>query len=493
MQPESANLNQGVPQQIPTQPPASPPPPVDQGAVYTGGSSKKKIFIIIAAVVGFIIVVLLVAFFLRPKPTEGEAELTYWGLWEDQVVFNEIIQDFQRQNPNITVKYEKIDPKNVPGGYINFVKTRINNNSGPDIFRFHNSWVSQLTPVLAPLPSDVVKAINFEEYYYPGISEDMQSSGAYYGIPVGYDTLVMFVNESILDAAGYSVPKDWMTFIDTVRAVTVIDEQTGEIKTSGTALGTYDNVAHSADVLSLLSVQNGVNIAALAGMSGETAEEQAQLQAAAKEKMRGVLDFYTCFAVENDICVPVWNNSLSNSKLAFVEGKVAFYFGYAWDMLEIDKANAELNYSVHPVPYLQATGPGAYALASYWAEGVSVKSPAQSQAFTFLQFLSQKENMEKLFKAQASQRGIGVPYPRADMAPLLTSNPVLAPVVAQGPRAKSSLFYSDTYGGGNMETVDRLLGNAVRSVQSGEKSSASAVDTLAAGLQQVFNPTTNEN
>jgi ABC-type glycerol-3-phosphate transport system substrate-binding protein len=298
----------------------------------------------------------------------------------------------------------------------------------------------------------------------------------------------MFVNEDILEAAGYSIPKDWASFIDVARAITVSDQVTEEIVTSGTAMGTYDNVAHSADILSLLSAQNGVDAYALAGMRGNSEEETIQLQEVAKQKMVGVLDFYTCFAVKNDICAPVWNNSLKNSKLAFVEGKLAFYFGYAWDMLEISNANPQLKYSVQKVPYLESTGQGSSTLASYWVEGVSVKSDAQEASFTFLTFLSKKENLEKLFKAQSSQRSIGVPYPRSDMAPMLASNPALAPVVAQGPNAKSSIFYSDTFGGSTIELIDRHLGNAVRAVQSGDMSSQSAVDTLAAGLYQAFNP-----
>jgi ABC-type glycerol-3-phosphate transport system substrate-binding protein len=143
---------------------------------------------------------------------------------------------------------------------------------------------------------------------------------------------------------------------------------------------------------------------------------------------------------------------------------------------------------VHPVPRLSPTGVGAATLAGYWAEGVSIKSKAQTQSFEFLRFISTRENMEKLFKAQSSQRSIGVAYPRTDMASLLNSNQYLAPVVAQAPEARSSIFYSETYGGGNTEAIDRLLGNAVRSVQSKDKSSESAVDTLADGLESIFKP-----
>lgn len=489
MQPETANLNPGIPQPV-TAPAGVPPtpPPVDPGAIYGGGSSKKKLIGIIVGVVLLIVVALVAFFALRPDPKPTEAEITYWGVWEDEAVFKELIQEFEEQNPHITVKYEKPDVKNVPGGYIAFVKSRMNAGTGPDIFRFHNSWISFLANDLAPLPSSITDELDIEKNYFPVINSDMESGGAYYGIPIGYDSLVMYVNDEIVQAGGYTVTQDWLTFMDVARALTVTDPQTGEIKTSGSSLGTYDNVAHAADIISMLAVQSGVDFGALAGVAGSTPEEASQKQAVAKEKMTEVLDFYTCFAVNNDICSPIWNNDLPNSKLAFVEGKVAFYFGYSWDMLEINHANPNLKYSVHPVPRLTATGQGAATLAGYWAEGVSIKSKAQPQAFEFLYFLSKKENMEKLFKAQASQRKIGVAYPRSDMASLLTSNASLAPVVAQAPYAKSSLFYSETYAGGQIETLDGFLGNAVRSVQSGEQSPESAVETLIKGLESIYKP-----
>lgn len=502
MQPETTNLNPGVTEQVTPPPQAVPPiqpppaqPPVDSGAVYGGGmGSKKKIIGIIAGIIGVLLLTIILFFAFFRKSGEGSAEITYWGIWENEAVFQEIIQDFEKEYPNIKVKYEnRADIKDVPGGYIAFLKTRINEGTGPDIFRFHNSWTSLLSSHLAPLPSSIQKEVDIEKNYYPVINSDMEVNGAYYGVPIGYDSLVMYVNDDILSAGGYSVPHDWLSFMDVARALTVIDEQTGEIKTSGASLGTYDNVDHAADILSLLSVQSSIDMTSLAGVNASTDEQAEQKTTLAKNKMVGVLDFYTCFAVESDICTPIWNNSMPNSKLAFVQGKVAFYFGYSWDILEINHANPNFKFSVHPVPQYDSSAQGKATLAGYWAEGVSIKSKAQAQSFQFLEFLSRKENMEKLFKAQSAQRPIAVAYPRKDMGDLLKNNPYLAAVVNQAPTAKSSLFYSDTYGGGEIARMDVYLGNAVRAVQAGESSSKTAVDKLAEGLYSIFVPTPDES
>src|SRR5581483_8628603 len=41
----------------------------------------------------------------------GKVTLTYWGIWEDQNVMQPILDDFQKQHPNITVTYSRQDPK----------------------------------------------------------------------------------------------------------------------------------------------------------------------------------------------------------------------------------------------------------------------------------------------------------------------------------------------------------------------------------------------
>lgn len=480
----TANLNPGIPQPIDQTVPSV---QADPGAVYGGSSSKKKIIGIVVGIILLIVVGVGVFSLIKPKPV-ADAEITYWGIWENEATFNEIIQEFEAQNPGITINYEKrTDIKDAPGGgYLPFLRSRMEAGTGPDIFQFHPSWLYFLQGYLAPFPADVAERIYLSENYFPAIVEDMESGGAYYGVPIGYDSLVMFVNDELLTAGGYSVPQDWTTFLDVARDLTVVDPQTGEILTAGTAMGTYDNVAHAADIMSLIIVQKGINLSDLAGLGTESQEERERLENIAKEKMVDALRFYTCFAIQNEICIPIWNQDMPNSKLAFVQGRVAFYFGYSWDMLEINGANPDLSYSVHSVPKLTPTGVGASTLSGYWAEGVSVRSKAQPQAFKFLEFLSSKENMEKIFKSQVSQRAVGVAYPRRDMANLLTDHVQLSPIISQADTARSSIFYSDTYGGGEIAAIDGYLGNAVRSIVSEKESIESAVDTLAKGLNQVY-------
>jgi multiple sugar transport system substrate-binding protein len=467
--------NQPVAPQPPVQPVNSssvPPPTESQGLPpYVPPSNKKRIFVIVGAIIALLVIIAIVAIVIlsmSSKKNQGDVTLTYWGLWEDESVYKEVIDEFERQNPHIKVKYEKQDIQTI-GKYMDRLNARINKGDGPDIYRFHNSWVPQLTSssLLAPFPNSFLNATQYTQQNYPFVKNDMQVNGAYYGVPLGIDTLAMFVNEDLFTNHGVEPPTTWEDLQSVSRKITVKDADTGQITTSGVALGTFDNIAHASDIISMLMVQNGADLRNLAGPQKVNAEQAMQ--------------FYISFAAGDNA---VWNNEMENSKLAFSEGKLAMYFGYSWDIPEIKAKNPNLKFSVMTVPHL----PGRdQTIASYWVEGVSSKTKYPDQSFLFLQFLAKPESIEKIYAAEAKQRGQGVPYPRIDQAKLLANNQLLYPFVEQAPTAVSTIFSSDTFDEGYVTALNGYLANGVNKILNDSLSIESAIGEIAQGVTQVFN------
>lgn len=420
---------------------------------------KIIIGIFVIGIIGFLLFGLLLPR-LSKNQSSGKVTLEYWGLWEDSNIMQSIIADFERQNPTITVHYNKQDPKQ----YSERLLTRIQNNTGPDIFRYHNSWLPMMLPVLSPLPTDVISKEEFTKNYYPVIQQDLAKNGAVYGIPLEIDTLALYVNSSLVDATGTKIPTTWTDFITAARSMTVKDEA-GKIKTAGAALGTFDNITHAPDVLSLLLVQNGANLTQLDKTTQNASD---------------ALTFYTSFAKDQG---NVWDATLDPSLLAFSKGNLAMYFGYSWDMFTIKAVNPNLQFTINPVPHL----PGrTMTIASYWVEGVSNKSKHQKEADLFMKFLTQKTTLQKLYTEQSKTRPFGEPYPRSDMASLLKDNIFLKTFIAQASNATSSIFAGETQDTGINAQLNGYLGNAVRAIL-GNTSPQTAVDTLAQGVAQVIN------
>ncbi|OGH39197.1 MAG: hypothetical protein A3B44_02705 [Candidatus Levybacteria bacterium RIFCSPLOWO2_01_FULL_38_21] len=451
----------------PISPPQPPLPPQSPQHPASMAKSPFSLSAIIKIAVG-LIVILFFAFVVFgliiprfQKNSAGKAEITYWGLWEDSNIMQTAISDFKKQHPNITVNYVKQDIKQ----YREKLTARIQNNTGPDVFLFHNTWLPVFLSVLLPIPDDIISKQDFNTSFYPVAQKDLTKNGAIYGIPTGVDTLSLYINAQIFQAAGAEVPDNWDDFIRVARSLTVTDES-GKIKTAGAAMGTFDNINHAPDIMSLLFMQNGVDIKNLASTSKSASD---------------ALTFYTTFSTGDQ---KVWDDTLDQSMLAFAKGNLGMYFGYSWDYFIIKALNPDLSLQIHPVPHLPQRN---MTIASYWANGVSKKSKRQKEALLFTAFLAKKETQEKLFAEESKTRLFGEPYARIDLLDKLKDNTIVYPFVLQGKDAKSSFFASDTYDNALNSQMNKYLGDAVRSINSNNSTSAeTAVATLSQGVSQVL-------
>ncbi len=473
----SISQPQPVPQAENTQSPPAPPPqpptapsPIDP---YYGDESPnriKKLLIIAGIAVGVIVLIIIILFAVSKIGGGKDSEnvsLTYWGVWEDASVIQPIIDDYERQHPNVKINYQKQDIKSL-GDYTKRLTARIEKGDGPDIVRYHSSWVPQLKSYLLPFPKNIVESTKLETDYYKTVQRDMKSSGAYYGIPLGIDTLSLFVNTTLLKQIGSPPPTTMDDLASVARQLTVPED--GKIRTSGVALGTFDNIAHAPDIISMFILQDGGDWRRPAGSARISTERS--------------LEFYTYFSSDK-IDSKTWDDTLDNSKLAFAKGNLGLYFGYSWDIFEIKAINPDLQFKVVKVP--NVAGGRKNTVASYWVEGVSAKSKSPKESFAFLEYLSKPETMQKLYELQTRTRLFGILYPRRSMAPLLSSNELISPFISQADDAQSTGFSSDTYDGetGINTLLNVYLGNAIRSINN-STSIQSAVDTLGEGVRQVL-------
>jgi len=419
---------------------------------------KILLGIVVVLTVGFLIFgFLLPVIFKSIKPER--VEIVYWGLGKELGVVGPLISDFEAKNPGIKIIYTNQDIKQ----YRERLLARTENRIGPDIFRFHNTWIPMLSSILLPIPENVTTNEDFSKNYYEVIKTDLRKSGAIYGIPLEIDTLSLYINKSLFEASGLDSPTTWIDFANYARQLTVKDEN-NKIKTAGAAMGGTVNIDHFSDIVSMLMAQNGVNIK---DMSGNI------------EVSANALNFYTFFAIAPG---NVWDETLETSLTAFANGSLAMYFGYARDYTLIKSLNPNLSFEIHPVPNLfdqkQTT-------ASYWAEGVSSKSKHQKEAFVFLKYLSDKETQKKLFEEESKTMGIGRPFARIDLADSLKNNPNVYPFVSQAKDAVSSYFVDGTFDDGLNTKMNAALKSTIESILSGT-SPQSAAENFSSDFSNIL-------
>jgi multiple sugar transport system substrate-binding protein len=457
------------------------PPPVTEPLISSpqsvpdrkgvSGQKKNPLFFVVKIFITFVVISVLgigILTLMRSTANKGGTKTTttekvvlqYWGLWEDPNVMTNVISDFERANPNITVNYIRQDPKQ----YSQRLLTRVHNGTGPDIFRYHNTWLPMMQSALAPLPSEVITKDEFAKTFYSVVKQDLEKDGAIYGIPLEIDTLALFTNTQLFNQEKLSPPVTWTDFITDSKALTIKDA-TGKIQQSGASLGAFDNVTHAPDILSLLFIQNGATLTNLSSTVQNASD---------------ALTFYTSFAKGD---AAVWSATLDPSMTAFARGSVGMYFGYSWDILAIRAINPNLQFTITQVPHLPNRN---VTIASYWVEGVSNKSLHMKEAYAFMKFLAQKETAQKLYSEQSKIRPFGEPFARVDLAESVRDNPFIYPFVVQAKSAASSLFAGETQDTGINGQMNQYLANAVNSILKTDTSSDTAVNTLSQGITQVL-------
>lgn len=394
--------------------------------------------------------------------TAPTTTLTYWGLWEDSQILKEVIADFESKNPTIKIDYRKQSHRD----YRERLQQAIASGSGPDVFRFHVTWVPMLTADLSPLPASVMSTTEYKETFYPTAFNNLQSNGQIMGIPLMYDGLALLYNKEMLRTANTDVPKTWAELRAAASKLTVpanpAERQSGNITRAGLAIGNAGNVDHFSDILALLIIQNG----------GNPAEVNSQY-------VRDAITFYTNFVKQDK----VWSERLANSTTAFARGDVAMIFAPSWRIHEIRNMNQELDFGVANLPQLDSDNPVTWA--TFWAEGVSSKSRNKDAAWLFLKHMSSPETLRKFYTDASAYREFGEIFPRTDMASELATDELLSAYLEDAPLAKTWYMASFTHDNGINDQVIKYYEDAVTAVLSGTTTER-AIEAAASGVNSVL-------
>lgn len=434
-------------------------------------------FVVPLAIIGVLIILGFVVYrFLLPVLRGKSATvvtLNYWGLWEDRSIIEGVIADFEAKNPTIKINYltqQKNDYRTRLSGRI--AKDPNTTNDVPDIFRIHSSWLPMFTGQIASVPDATVKTIGLDTDYYDVFKTDLKIGGKYQAIPLMYDGLALFYNQDLLEKAQATLPKSWWDMQTIAAKLTVRDEQ-GRLKVGGVALGLTDNVDHWNDILGIIFKQNGVNYLESNPKSDQGIAE--------------VLTFFTNFKTKYS----TWDESMPPSTQAFAEGKLVFYLAPSWRVFNIEEMNPSLKFAITSVPQLATINNSPTAeftdihWASYWAEVVNSKSKHQKEAFKFLEYLSSKEALEKMYTAASQTRSFGEIYPRISMASKISTNVKIKPFISVANKAESGYLSSRTWDDGLNTELSKYFSDAINSISLKGSDPNSVIVDLRAGINQV--------
>ncbi len=465
------SISFGTPTMAPTPEPVIPPsndpvlsptPPIlTTPAVMTPSNPWPKRLLAIALVLILVMVGIFGGKYIYSMINASkQVTLTYWGLWENEAVIQPAIAAFEAKNPKIKIQYVKQSQKQ----YRERLQAAIDRGEGPDIFRFHNTWVPMIYNQLSPVPATVMTPAVFKSAFYPVASADLVAGEAIYGIPLMIDGLGLYYNEELFAKAGITAPPStWEELLTMIPKIAKFEGTSFAV--SAIALGTTNNVENYSDIFATMLMQNGADVT---NPTSKEAEE--------------ALTFYQKFATPQD-SIYTWNETMDNSIYAFAMGKVAMILAPSWRAFDIQDINPSLRFKIAPIPQLPGN---TVNWASYWVEGVSNKSQYTKQAWEFVQYLTSKEGATLMYsEEQKSRKLFGEPYALVELGLTLKDDPYVGAYIQEAPTAKSFPLASRTFDNGLNDKLITYLQDAINGKSTGS-SEVERLQTMAAGFKQVF-------
>ena len=347
--------------------------------------------------------------------------LNIWGVIDDIDVYAPVLDRYRKIHPNIQINYRRLRLEE----YEQKMLEGLAEDRGPDIFLIHDDWVTKYLSRITPMPKttqigysvttgtikkektwevrteptmtlkeyrtqyadailkDTIRTVNLsEDPAHPDLQERIVA------IPVAMDTLGLYYNKDLLNAAGIpNPPETWQDFQDQVKKIVKFDPQ-NNILQAAAGIGTSRNVERSTDLLTVLMMQNGARMTDDAGnlffhvippeLSGQREEPPSY----------SALTFYTDFANPSKETY-TWNAQQPNSLDAFVQGKTAFFFGYAYHLPDIRARAPKINLGITKLPQIE--GNPVKNFANYWAWTVSKRTKNPEIAWNLVNYMAQPD------------------------------------------------------------------------------------------------------
>ena len=289
---------------------------------------------------------------------------TIWGTVPGYYI-NEMVRNINIRSTVIEVAYVEKDPETFQAEFVNALAEGV----GPDAVLLTDDMLYSQKNKLQPIPYTVFPQRDYLNTFIDGASIFASKDGIL-GVPLSIDPMVMYYNKNILARNAVSRPPQTWKEMTQIAPVLIQRTDTSNIVQSLVPFGEYSNVKNAKEILATLFFQTGNNITEQNELTGEVFsvidKDLERGQDMGGTPTESVLNFYTSFANPSKPLY-TWNRSLPNSEDSFLNGSLAFYFGYASEIQRIQDKNPNLNFDVAQIPQEEGGAPYVYGKMTAFA------------------------------------------------------------------------------------------------------------------------------
>jgi multiple sugar transport system substrate-binding protein len=306
----------------------------------------------------------------------GAVEIEYWQYFFKERVeaIDALIEKFQAENPDITVKHTHFPYAQ----YRTKVAAAVPAGEGPDIVQLYYGWLKDYlkADLLLPLPEAQFPAAEIEAEFFPIVGA-MKIDGEYWGVPTAVRSLALFYNKKLFAAHGISAPpKTHAEMLEIARKITERDGA-GNLLTAGMTAAPTSQDHHWW--------REGL-VRAFGGQPYSDDNRTVTYNSEAGLKaLNAYVDLFRADKVTD-------YGFMQESQAAFAAGKAGMHIDGSFRLGTFRGVDG-LEWGVAPLPTVNGVDSN---FASYWVNGISRKASGEKleAAARFLKFVSSNEAMQ---------------------------------------------------------------------------------------------------
>jgi multiple sugar transport system substrate-binding protein len=313
--------------------------------------------------------------------SRGEAPTTlrFWAMGREGEVVQELVRDFEGENPGIRVEVQQIPWSAAHEKLL----TAFVGRSTPDLAQLGNTWVAEFAALraLEPLNPWLASSTDVDsEVYFEGIWDTNLIDGVAYGVPWYVDTRVLFYRRDILERAGYTtMPATWGEWREAMEATK---------RLVGPDRFAVFLPVNEWTQPAILGLQAGSPLLANDATEG----------AFAAPAFRRAFAFYVDL-FRAGLAPPVANNEIANVYQEFARGYFAMYITGPWNLGEFRRRlppGLQDSWATAPLPGPEASSPGV-SLAGGSSLVIFRGSEEKAAAWQLVEFLSRPEQQVRFY------------------------------------------------------------------------------------------------
>ncbi|MCK4572855.1 MAG: extracellular solute-binding protein [candidate division Zixibacteria bacterium] len=324
------------------------------------------------------IILLFCLLFVLVSSATAKTTISWWQFWTDpsiKPVIREMVDEFERQNPEIEVELTDLTWAN---GHEKIV-IAFASGTGPDVVELGSDWIAEfaVNGHLADVSEDI--AGDSLDYQGWGMAD---YNGRIYARPWFLGTRVLYANRELLERAGYDdlfMPVNWN------------DLRVAARKINGLGKGIYGWGSNAPEKHRLYKKYLPFFWSAGARIF---TDDEMKLCVVASERAVAALDLYKEL---HDSCGYVANQR--GIEDAFLDGKVGLIISGDWLLKRIENEQRKINFTTGLIPGLRF--PGRSFLGGEFL-AVNEASKQKEAALKFVRFITSPENQVKFCVANRS-------------------------------------------------------------------------------------------